>query len=49
MGIKYDTEEALWADMDREIKEIVNFDLLTDEQRIFSPNEVYSRGHWNEP
>lgn len=27
-------EEALWADLDREIKEVINFDLLTDEQRI---------------
>lgn len=34
MEIEYDNEEALWADMDSEIKEIINFDLLTDEQRI---------------
>lgn len=34
MDIKYDTEEDLWADMDNEIKEVINFDLLTDEQRI---------------
>ena len=34
MENKYDTEEDLWANMDSKIKEIVNFDLLTDEQRI---------------
>lgn len=34
MEIEYDNEEALLADMDREIKEIINFDMLTDEQRI---------------
>lgn len=34
MEIKQDTEEALWTDMDSEIKEVINFDLLTDEQRI---------------
>lgn len=28
------TEDILWADLDREIKEIINFDMLTDEQRI---------------
>lgn len=28
------TEDVLWADLDREIKEIINFDLLTDKQRI---------------
>jgi hypothetical protein len=33
MEIKYNTEEDLWTDMDREIKEIIKFDLLTDEQR----------------
>lgn len=27
-------EEDLWADMDSKLKEIINFDLLTDEQRI---------------
>lgn len=34
MNRKEKSEEALWADMDREIKEIINFDLLTDEQWI---------------
>ena len=29
-------EEDLWADMDSKLKEIINFDLLTDEQRIKS-------------
>ena len=27
-------EQELWTDMDREIKEIINFNILTDEQRI---------------
>lgn len=27
-------EEDFWADMDSVIKEIINFDMLTDEQRI---------------
>jgi len=34
MNRKEESEEAIWADLDREIKEIINFDLLTDEQRI---------------
>ena len=34
MNRKEKSEEALWSDMDREIKEIINFNLLTDEQRI---------------
>ena len=34
MNRKEEPEEAIWADMDREIKEIINFNLLTDEQRI---------------
>jgi len=33
MKNKYDKEKVLWTDMDNEIKEIINFDLLTDEQR----------------
>ena len=31
---KEESEEAIWTDMDSEIKEIINFNLLTDEQRI---------------
>ena len=31
---KEELEEELWTDMDREIKEIINFNILTDEQRI---------------
>lgn len=34
MKNKYDKEKVLWTDMDNEIKEIINFNLLTDEQRI---------------
>ena len=34
MDIKYDTEEDLWDDMDSKLKEIIDFNLLTDEQRI---------------
>lgn len=33
MNRKENTEEALWTDLDREIKEIISFNLLTDEQR----------------
>ena len=33
MEIEYDMKEALLTDMDSEIKKIINFDLLTDEQR----------------
>lgn len=28
------TEDILWADLDSEIKEIINFNLLTDKQRM---------------
>lgn len=34
MDIKYDTEEDLWDNMDSKLKEIIDFNLLTDEQRI---------------
>ena len=34
MKRKEESEETLFADMDSEIKEIINFNLLTDEQRI---------------
>lgn len=34
METHYDTEEDMWNDMDSKIQEIVNFSLLTDEQRI---------------
>ena len=34
MNRKEESEENLWTDMDSKIKEIINFDLLTDEQRI---------------
>jgi hypothetical protein len=34
MKNKYDKEKVLWTDMDSKIKEIINFNLLTDEQRI---------------
>ena len=34
MDTKYDTEEDLWDNIDSEIKEIIDFHLLTDEQRI---------------
>lgn len=33
MERKEESEETLWPDMDSEIKEIINFNLLTDEQR----------------
>ena len=35
MEIKNSTEEDLWNDMNSEIKEIVNFGLLTDEHGRF--------------
>jgi len=34
MNRKEDSKEDIWTDMDSEIKEIINFNLLTDEQRI---------------
>ena len=34
MNRKEKSEEALCADIDNKIKEVVNFNLLTDEQRI---------------
>lgn len=33
MEIEQDTEEDYWTDMDNEIKEVINFNLLTNEQR----------------
>lgn len=31
---KKELKEDLWTDMDKEIKEIINFNILTNEQRI---------------
>ena len=44
MEIKYDTEEDFWDDMDSKLKEIIDFNLLTDEQRI-KALELAMRGY----
>lgn len=31
---KKELKEDIWTDMDKEIKEIINFNILTNEQRI---------------